>query len=169
MYTSIFYRNLDFGQIFAEKSDFCEKNIFMVSNLNSNIFELSFTKLLLELLSVVSSYQHEVHLHVLWLEATNKILDLADVTSAQSLTHAIFFTKFLKVSKDCVASLLFPLLQLLLGDICHFHKEPALWTNQFTQLCWHQNNRKLRFPHPELVRNFRVKQSFQYLWLQLLI
>ena len=60
-----FYRNLDFGQIFEEKSDFCAKNVFLVSNLNSNIFELNYTKLLLELLSVVSSYQHEVLLHVL--------------------------------------------------------------------------------------------------------
>ena len=39
--------------MFEEKSDFCAKNVFLVSNLNSNIFELSFTKLLLELLSVV--------------------------------------------------------------------------------------------------------------------
>jgi hypothetical protein len=61
---------------------------------------MRFAQIFFELLSIVSGHKHEVLLYVFLLVATNKILDKPMLRSAQSLTHAIFFTKCLKVSMD---------------------------------------------------------------------
>ena len=62
--------------------------------------------------------------------------------------------KVLESAKGLIGFSSFPLLHLLFGNICHFQKEPALWINQIIQLFWHQNNRKVKFPYLEQVRNF---------------
>jgi len=101
MSTSIFCQNSIFRTLFKVKVDLL-KNVFLalISALNLDSSELRFAQIFFELLSIVSGHKHEVLLYVFLLVATNKILDKPMLRSAQSLTHAIFFTKCLKVSKD---------------------------------------------------------------------
>ncbi len=133
----------------------------MISALNLDSSELRFAQIFLELLSIVSGQKHEALLYVFLLVATNKILDKPMLGSAQLLTLAIFFESV----KGLIGFSSFPLLHLPFGNICHFQKEPAVWINEIIQLCWHQNNRKVRFLCLEQVRNFRVKKFIQNLWL----
>ncbi len=99
--------------------------------------------------------------YCLWPQAWGSALCLPPCSHQQS--NVTFLTvvytcnllyKVLESAKGLIGFSPFPLLHLPFGNICHFQKEPALWINQIIQLCWHQNNRKVKFPYLEQVRNF---------------
>ena len=140
----------------------CSKNVFLalISALN---FKPRFAQIFLKLLSIVSGHKHELLLHVFLVVATNKILDQTNVTFSTVIDTCSLLYKVLGSVKGPIGFSSFPLLHLPFGNICQFQKEPALWTNQITQHCRHQDNRKVRFPYPEQVRNFRVKKFIQTL------
>ncbi len=94
------------------------------------------------------------------LVAIERILYQTNVTLNTFIDACNLLCKVLESVKGLIGFSSFPLLHLPFGNLCHLQKEPALWTNQIIQLCWHQNNRKVRFLYLEQVRNFRVKQVY---------
>jgi hypothetical protein len=68
--------------------------------------------------------------YVFPLADTNKILDQTIVTFRQSLTECDLLYKVLESVKGLIGFSSFPLLHIHFESICHFQKEPALWTTR---------------------------------------
>ncbi len=158
------FSKLWFFAKFEEKVDFCSKNVFLALESAWNL-DIWAEICSVELLFVISGHKHEVLLCLPPFRHQQSPRSNDCYIQAVVDRHMWSSLQSAWKCQRTVRLLLFSTSPHPLWEHLLLSKGASSVDHQITQLCRHQNNKKVRFPYLERVRNFRVQKFNQNLWL----